>query len=397
MADVKQRIIEEAAEWFVTWRDTEELSAQSLRGQQQEFNAWLRQSGEHVHEYLMISRLWGDVSELDMPAEVERARADAGVVASGEIAAFSSRPVTGESIETDMVGDFQQRASIRRRVRWPFYTVAASLLVVVSTLLLWPSPAQVHETRLGEQRTVTLEDGSVVKLNTLSGIKVWYERGARRVRLLRGEALFAVKPDSQRPFIVDTNVATGQAFVKVLGTTFNIYQKRRETAVTVLEGKVLVAPGDYNKHQLLQEPLPSAPHNREQGPDRGETVADPGQVQLHAGQQAVLTPSETDPGTERQGSSSLDLHIISSVDTSRIVAWTKRRLVFDGQSLATIVDEFNRYNPRQLEVATPELASLQLSGVFDSNDPDSLILYISQIRDIKVTARADGVRVIRAQ
>ncbi len=405
MANDNKKIVEEAAKWFVTLRDTRELSAAEELQWPQEFSNWLKQSDEHVHEYLMISQVWGDVGELETPVEIEQVGADEGEAAGKPGADGADRApvsVARDHSQAAAVAASPESASAprQRRIRWPYYAVAAGLLLALSALFFWPSPARLYETGLGEQRTVSLADGSTVKLNTLSAIRFSFEDEARWVQLIRGEALFYVKPDYQRPFIVDTRVASGRAFVKVLGTTFNIYQKDRETAVTVLEGRVLVAPGAYDR--AVARPTPE---KTRQGPKSGmdqggkdrveKTASGLQQVELQSGQQAVLMVAESDSGAREGPDRPIDLQVINDVDTTRFIAWTERRLVFDGQSLALIAEEFNRYNPRQLEIESAALASLQLSGVFSSSDPDSLILYISQIRDITVTTRADGARVIR--
>src|SRR5690606_22582752 len=67
----------------------------------------------------------------------------------------------------------------------------------------WFAPAPQHyATAVGERRTVTLEDGSVLVLNTNTAVEVRFRGNARRLALVRGEAQFDVRPDAQRPFTV---------------------------------------------------------------------------------------------------------------------------------------------------------------------------------------------------
>src|SRR5262249_53324775 len=49
-----------------------------------------------------------------------------------------------------------------------------------------------YQTRVGEQRTVALPDGSVVMLNTATKLKVIYTAKVRSIELLEGEAHFQV-------------------------------------------------------------------------------------------------------------------------------------------------------------------------------------------------------------
>jgi transmembrane sensor len=65
----------------------------------------------------------------------------------------------------------------------------AALSIVVVRPMLWPD--QVYETGVGEQRTVVLNDGSKVKLDTNSRITA--RMGAQRsIALVRGQAFFDV-------------------------------------------------------------------------------------------------------------------------------------------------------------------------------------------------------------
>ena len=94
------------------------------------------------------------------------------------------------------------------------------------------------QTADGEMITLTLADGTEVKLNSNS--KITYPhcfKGAERMVHLEGEAFFKVRHDSKRPFVVDA----GGVLTKDLGTSFNIkaYQGS-DCKVTLVEGKVEV-------------------------------------------------------------------------------------------------------------------------------------------------------------
>ena len=59
---------------------------------------------------------------------------------------------------------------------------------------------------------------------------------------LRGEAFFQVKPDTERPFFVET----GEVEIKVVGTAFNVDENSRpgQVVISVTEGKVLVTAAE---------------------------------------------------------------------------------------------------------------------------------------------------------
>lgn len=93
-------------------------------------------------------------------------------------------------------------------------------------------------TGAGEQSTVTLPDGTIVRLNSNS--ELTYSPGAmfgsvRRVGF-RGEALFDVARDESHPFIVNAD----RMNVKVLGTKFDLLSREDEITnkLLLLEGRV---------------------------------------------------------------------------------------------------------------------------------------------------------------
>jgi transmembrane sensor len=88
-------------------------------------------------------------------------------------------------------------------------------------------------TAAGEHRTVAFADGSVVALNGNSRLWVAGTDG-REAELLRGEALFKIRHDPQRPFVV----RLGEDRIEDLGTTFNVVRDRQVLRVEVADGAV---------------------------------------------------------------------------------------------------------------------------------------------------------------
>ncbi|MTT07355.1 DUF4974 domain-containing protein, partial [Proteus mirabilis] len=91
----------------------------------------------------------------------------------------------------------------------------------------------------GQSMSVTLSDGTTVWLN--SGAKLEYpsifSRKTRRVKIT-GEAMFEVKHDASRPFIVETFACDAE----VLGTKFNILADARtaDFSAALLEGRLKI-------------------------------------------------------------------------------------------------------------------------------------------------------------
>ncbi len=108
------------------------------------------------------------------------------------------------------------------------------------------------QTAEGETITLTLADGTEVKLN--AGSKLTYphrfQKGQERMVSLEGEAFFRVRHNAEAPFVVDA----GGVLTKDLGTTFNVRAYAAgECRVTLVEGSVAVIAkgGDKAKPVVL--------------------------------------------------------------------------------------------------------------------------------------------------
>ena len=110
------------------------------------------------------------------------------------------------------------------RNRWKLFGLTASvaLLIAVGLVLsgisgVWLGTevqTTVYSTEMGEQQTITLEDGSVVLLNTLTNLETKFSRRHRDIYLNRGEAIFKVAKDMERPL----RVFIGGMIVQAVGT-----------------------------------------------------------------------------------------------------------------------------------------------------------------------------------
>ncbi|MBL8266065.1 FecR family protein, partial [Steroidobacter sp.] len=132
-----------------------------------------------------------------------------------------------------------QRAGFREGFVRATLAVAATVVLVVGALVAHQVYTDEVKTSVGEQRTVTLEDGSRMTLNTTTRVAVNYDEHARRVELKSGEALFEVtKQERPWPFIV----TVGDKTITAVGTAFVVRADAKQTSVFMVEGEVVVAP-----------------------------------------------------------------------------------------------------------------------------------------------------------
>ena len=249
----------------------------------------------------------------------------------------------------------------RARGRWMVGAAAAAMIAVVAMVAArgpWMAH-EMHVTGLGEQSSFTLTDGSVVHLNTQSRLRVQLTDTAREVTLFSGEALFQVARDPQRPF----RVTAANTVVEAIGTRFNVYHDPVQTAVTVVEGEVAVSQLDLT----------------DKSPTGGVVRLPEDVLTLTAGEQVAIGPSGA---IQRQ-----DLP-----DTVGVTAWRERRLVFRADTLSTIAEQFNRYNRVRIEVRG-NAANRQLTGVFDADDPESLVDFLRDAPMVRVTSQENRIMI----
>jgi len=109
-----------------------------------------------------------------------------------------------------------------------------------------------YATHFGETMTLVLDDASQVVLNANSRLTVprWVAYAGDREVWMTGEAFFNVskKSDGQK-FVVHTNNLS----VEVLGTRFNVTDRRDATKVVLQEGKVKVMANDHKGESAMLE------------------------------------------------------------------------------------------------------------------------------------------------
>ncbi|HEY6455776.1 MAG TPA: FecR domain-containing protein [Steroidobacteraceae bacterium] len=370
----------EATEWWLR------LEAGPMsREERGAYVDWLRESPVHVSEMLRMGQLHAVLDEFQ---DWE------------QIASVAAKKSYDCVVPFDRAtNDLQTRGSHRRV--WPKpaygsrrYGWLAAAAVIVAVLGVWLSTftaPQVIQTGRGERRGVVLADGSMLRIDPESRLRVRLQRHLRDVKLEQGRAVFRVAKDAARPFLVHA----GSTVVRAVGTEFGVERARDGVVVTVAAGKVAVFPRDeqpagYQSGSILMTAarlVGQAPPDRRSGDARDGRPARPqggtagtanSEVFLTAGEQVTVPPSGT-------------AEAVKQVDSNDALAWADGRLVFQNSSVADVVEQFNRYNLVQLHVGDPQLATRLVNGVFDANEPDSFISVIRTIASVRVERRGQDV------
>jgi len=306
-AQRRERLQQEAVNWHLR------LTSGSADPSTAEACAqWRRQSPEHDQAYRDLEALWQQ-----LPAALQADRRRRG------------RPS-------------------RRRPVWLRHglglAAAASLLVAALAGLYpdyWQQPWADYRTRIGEQSSVTLADGSVAHLNTDTALDVLWNDNERRVVLLRGEAEFDVAHDPQRPF----RVIAGTTFTEALGTRFVVRYDGSSGSVSLLQGKV-------------RSSRPS-PH----GAQADSAVLAPGQ-RLHFSASGLSAPE--------------------AVDSSAVAAWRRGRLIANFIALGEAIAEINRYRRVPIRLLDEELAQRPVNIAVDLAHIDDWLAALQQTLPLTV-------------
>lgn len=319
---------EQAAHWWQVFHEGEASPAEH-----REFAEWVQRSPERVQAYLETARLHQALKSprLRWPRTSAEELIRAARSAPAEVIALQPRTA----------------AASPRRKHSPRLGLALAATLVVALGLAWLMSLQPvrHVTAFGEQRSVQLEDGTRVTLNTASTLEVTMREDGRVVRLLTGEALFEVAHDPSRPF----DVTAGNTTVRAVGTQFNVDVRARQTTVTVVEGRVALMTG--------QAPL------------------------LVAGDRLVVTAAGA-------------VAVSHGVNVSSALAWTRHQLVFENRPLGEVAEEFNRYNRGRIVIASEGLRAQEVTGVFQANDPASFLAFLGNIPGVAVRDDGAGGHVI---
>ena len=225
------------------------------------------------------------------------------------------------------------RPSKRLSLSRPGWSLAVACSVVITAAILWIGQSRdVVSTAVGEQRTLTLQDGSRVALNTDTRLSVHFEKSRRLVEISSGEALFEVAKNPDWPFIV----RAGNVEVRAVGTQFVVRRDEHRLAVTLMEGKVQVSEmpkGSSGDRSFDRLPEPTV---------------------LIPGQRLVLADREKP---------SVDKPVIDDV-----TAWRRGDIVLDKTPLLAAAAEMNRYSELQIVVEGNAAEGIPLSGVFRAGD-----------------------------
>jgi transmembrane sensor len=309
---VDDRIAEEAAGWVARLQ-----SSDASERDRRDFDLWAARDPAHRMAYDELRGLWTDLGDVPLPA-----------------------------------GHLRETGGRRRRLAGNI--LALGLIAILSAALyqmgLIDRMRADHYTVVGSVRSLRLDDGTRVDLNTDTAIAVRYSDRERRVELLRGEAFFDVARQAERPFVVSGAGMQATA----LGTRYGMRTASAGSAgdVQVEEGRVEVVSG--NNRVVL-------------GADGVASLSDGGRLTT------------------------------GSADVAGRSAWRSGKLVFSGQPLGEVLATLQRYRLGRIIVLDQAAAARHVSGIFDLNDTDEALRVIESSLPVTVTRLTGMIILVRSR
>lgn len=161
---------------------------------------------------------------------------------------FQKPPYNGEALKEKIQTQIDARKGGKLISFKPWHWgIAASVLLLFSLTFFFREVE--HATLPGQQLTVSLPDGSLMKLNANTQVRrarfLWSRD--KKIQLLQGEAYFQVERGE------GFQVSTPQGSVEVLGTQFNVRSRLDYLEVSCYQGKVRFVEPETSREILLEK------------------------------------------------------------------------------------------------------------------------------------------------
>lgn len=300
----------EAAAWHMRL-GSPGVAAQDI----QDFFVWRSASQVNADAYRRVEAIWGQAAKLKPEGEIGQALSEA-------------------------LARRREDAKAGTRLWGGAAAVGAAIILSLGGWFWWQGRTS-FETSVGEQRLVQLADGSSVRLDTDSRVRVRFDDERRLIELEDGQALFEVVHDPSRPFVVQA----GQVQVTAVGTVFDVRREPAGASVTLVSGVVdVVGPG--------------VTRNR-----------------MQAGTRARV----------QRGAAEID-----RVDVRAQTSWTEGKITFRDTPLRDAVEEVNRYLTEKIELDAAGAEDVLINGVFRTGDRDAFVSTASEGLGLQASAQPDG-------
>ncbi|MFJ3485555.1 FecR domain-containing protein [Pseudomonas sp. NPDC090202] len=305
---IDPEILGEAADWLVQLQ-----SGAATDEDHRAIQLWRGRSAQHAQAWQRAEAILGDF------------RAVPGSIASDTIKRIGRSKHIGRRQALNRIG---------------LFLLAGPAIWLAQRQLPWDEWLADQHTAIGEQKNLTLPDGTRLLINTHSSLNIAFSASERRIRLFTGEVLITTAKDpapTYRPLIVQTRDGTARA----LGTRFSVRVDEQRSRLAVTEGAVEIRPLHGNQSLIVK-----------------------------AGEQSAFSIDRADA--------------VAALDPASMT-WENGMMVATNMRLADLLGELGRYRPGVLR-CHDAVADLTVSGAFSLRDTDASLRLLQDTLPITVSS-----------
>ena len=321
------------------------LVGEASAEEEKQLLTWIAQAPENERQYLSFKKVF----ELSEKHYTDKAGQTLDINIDNEWNHFIS---TIDKTQEKPVHTLQGNMGASRL----WYKIAATLLLlavfgfVINYFV--SKNNEIHFQTAENTLNVSLPDGSQIILNRRSEVSYSSDFGDKtRTVTLKGEGFFDVAKDGQKPFIINVN----HAKVEVLGTSFNVraYDERKEVEVIVETGVVKV------------------------------TAPNLSDIKLVAGQKAIYDQE------------SKQLLSVVNEDVN-FLSWNTHKLIFEGNSLQTVIETLNKTYGVNIVLATDIPPSCIVTVTFDHQTLEAVLHVLETTLNLTITINGNQIEITGA-
>jgi transmembrane sensor len=324
---IESRRDEEAGLWIA------KIDRGICESEKDDLRRWLSVAPENYQSFLEMAELWDEMDAISMLADI------------------CPKP-----------------HAIEKRTKPIGWAIAATVLLAITSAMIfvardgnfdWLSDTQIASrsadvlsTKVGEQATYELPDGSTLVLNTNSLVSINFTDANRFVILEQGEIHLKVAHEP-RPL----SVLVGDQVIQALGTEFNIeITSDQSIELVVTEGLVVVAFMDVPIEEMeADEPVELPPTS----------------TLVAGGEEAVIRHVE-------ETLQKIEAEEIKTEEIAVKLSWRNGNIVFTGETLEEAVEEVERYTAVEFVFLDEDSKQEEIAGFFKAGDVEGLLAVLRQ-------------------
>lgn len=317
------------------------LSNNTSPAENQQLLEWVKYSPDNREYFINYCNTWNNVGLLDVESRYKKDVAFKKFVSEINKDISKKHPK-----EISLVVEHASKSS---KLYYLIGAVAAVFIAVIGILFLHQGNDSLNNIVAAntEAKTITLDDGTVVKLSSKTTIEYADEFNENRHIAIKGKAFFEVAKDSLHPFVIEAGVSK----IQVLGTSFEVTTFEDSTVVKVNTGRVRVADISGNDF-----------------------------VDITIGQIAVCNGS---------------LNMINTRNNSDVNYFSKETglLVFDNSEMCQVAKDLERHYEQRFSFEDESLEKCKLSAKYDNMKLEDVQQLLEATFGLKIK-KINGIYVI---